>query len=64
MGKQMPKIELVLPGEHRKSVVAVADTYRITIERMDGIACSEVEAATAASAFFMQRLQKPKRKTD
>jgi len=47
----MPLIELILPGNHRTTVIPFAETYRITVERNDGIACSEVEAATAMSTL-------------
>lgn len=50
----MPKIELVLPGNPRTEVVPVADTYRITIERADGEACTDIEAQTVMSMFCME----------
>jgi len=52
----MPRIELHRPGAPRTSVVDVADTYRVTVERDDGVACSEVEAATALATFCVHRL--------
>ena len=57
----MPTIELVLPGVRRKTVIDFADVYTITVERNDGIACSEVEAKTALSVLSMP--VKKKRKT-
>lgn len=60
----MPKIELVLPGTPRQTIVDIADGYRITVERLDGLACSEVEARTTLSMFCIHALQEqaPKRK--
>jgi hypothetical protein len=57
----MPKIELVLPGENKTQVEPVAEVYRITIERGDGMACSEIEARTAMGMFCMSS-PKAKRK--
>ena len=60
----MPTIELVLPGVRRKTVIDFADVYTITVERNDGIACSEVEAKTALSVFSIPSAPvKNKRKT-
>ena len=39
-GRLMPRIELHLPGEPKQQPENVADVYRITVERGDGIACS------------------------
>ncbi len=50
----MPKIELVLPGNPRTEVVPIADTYRITIERGDGEACTDIEAQTVMTMFCME----------
>ena len=36
----MPIIEMVLPGEPKQQPEHVAEVYRITVERGDGIACS------------------------
>lgn len=61
----MPRIELVLPGEQRTTVLPVAETYRITVERLDGMACSDMEARTTMSMFCIHAInQKPKRKSD
>ena len=57
------RIELCLPGDEKISGVPFADFYRITVERGDGIACSDVEAKTALSMFSIQSLvKKHKRK--
>ena len=40
----MPIIEMVLPGEPKQQPEHVAEVYRITVERGDGIACSDMEA--------------------
>lgn len=48
----MTTIELVLPGEQRTTTVAFSRTYRITVERDDGVACSEMEARAAVDVFF------------
>ena len=53
----MPKIELVLPGSPRVETVPVAETYRITIERGDGEACTDIEAQTVMSMFCMEAAQ-------
>ena len=53
----MPKIELVLPGTPKTQVDPVAETYRITVERDDGVACTDIEAHTAMSMFCMNWLQ-------
>lgn len=58
----MPKIELVLPGTPRVETVPVADTYRITVERTDGAACTDIEAHTAMSMFCMEWLQQHPKK--
>lgn len=47
----MPRIGLVLPGEPRQSVVAVAEEYLITVTRNDGIACTDTEAWAAVSMW-------------
>lgn len=47
----MPRIELILPGNHRTTLIAFAEKYRITVELNDEIACSEVDAATATSTL-------------
>lgn len=59
----MPMIELVLPGTQRTTVSPVAETYRITVERMDGIACTEIEASTTMSMFCIGQAQQKVRKT-
>jgi len=58
----MPRIELALPGESREHVQPVADTYRITIERSDGIACTDIEASTVMSMWNIESAQKRARK--
>lgn len=53
----MPKIELLLPGTPRTTIEDVAEGYRITIERVDGIACTEIEARTTMSMFCIHAVQ-------
>lgn len=43
----MTKLILELPGQDRYSVVGVATEYIVTVRRVDGIKCAEVEAKTA-----------------
>ena len=50
----MPRIELHLPGEPKQQPENVADVYRITVERGDGIACSEMEAKTAMTMLCIE----------
>ena len=50
----MPIIEMVLPGVPKQQPENVAEVYRITVERGDGIACSDMEAKTAMSVLCMQ----------
>lgn len=50
----MPKIELELPGKPRTEAVPVADSYRITVARGDGEACTEMEAYTAMTMFCLE----------
>ena len=50
----MPRIDLVLPGVQRAEVLPADDFYRITVERMDGIACTEAEARTIISLSTLQ----------
>ena len=50
----MPRIELVLPGEKVDEVLPSAESYRITVERMDGKACTELEARTIISLSNLQ----------
>lgn len=57
----MPRIELFLPGEPKTQVEDVAEGYRITVERLDGIQCSPVEAQTAMSMFCFNALNPKKR---
>jgi len=47
-------IEICLPGQPRTTAVDIGD-YRITVERLDGIACSEIEARTAMAMYSIQR---------
>ena len=54
----MPRIELALPGKSKTQVDDIADTYRITIERNDGIACTDIEAKTVMSMFCMNSFKK------
>jgi hypothetical protein len=49
-------IEIVLPGEQRKAAPDIGD-YRITVERLDGIACTEIEAKTAMAMCTVQRVK-------
>ena len=59
----MPRIELFLPGEQRTTVLPFAETYKITVERLDdGMACTEVEARTTLSMYCIHSLQKPKKR--
>lgn len=50
----MPRIELILPGEPKQEPAEIAETYRITVERSDGIACSDMEAKTAMSMLCIE----------
>ncbi|HCZ5078952.1 TPA: hypothetical protein O3I16_004769 [Salmonella enterica] len=52
----MPRIELILPGEAKTTVAPLAEVYRITVERGDGVACSDMEARTAMSMFCIHAL--------
>ncbi|MEN9983606.1 MAG: hypothetical protein RI918_1575 [Pseudomonadota bacterium] len=47
-------VQIVLPGEQRKTAPDIGD-YRITVERLDGIACTEIEAKTAMAMCTIQR---------
>ncbi len=59
----MPAIQLILPGEQRTTVLPFAETYRITVERLDdGMACTEVEARTTLSMYCIHSLQKQPKK--
>ena len=53
-GCLMPIIEMVLPGEPKQQPEHVAEAYRITVERGDGIACSDMEAKTAMSLLCIE----------
>lgn len=55
----MPRIELVLPGESRKTPAAVAKVYRITVERDDDLACTDIEARTAIHMLYGVSPEKP-----
>lgn len=59
------KICLNLPGEQKKEVAPIANGYVITVERDDGIACSELEAKTAMSMLCIEivtnGLKKPRK---
>ena len=50
----MPIIEMVLPGEPKQQPEHVAEVYRITVKRGDGIACSDMEAKTAMSLLCIE----------
>jgi len=50
----MPKIELALPGEQHTETQPVADLYRVTVERGDGIACTDLEAQTVMSMWALE----------
>jgi hypothetical protein len=54
----MPRIELILPGESKTQVEPFANTYRITVERDDGIACSDMEAKTAMTMLCIEMVTK------
>lgn len=41
------KIEFLMPGKIRQRVLDLPEGYRITVERNDGMATSEIEAWTA-----------------
>ena len=61
----MPAIQLILPGEQRTTVLPFAETYRITVERLDdGMACTEVEASTTLGVYCISCVtkQKPKKR--
>ena len=58
----MPIIELTLPGETRTEVQPVAENYRITIERDDGIACTDTEAMTVMSMWSIESAHNRTRK--
>lgn len=64
----MPRIELSLPGTQKTRGEPFAETYRITIERDDGIACADIEAQTVMSMFcidsFKKKARKPKKNSD
>jgi hypothetical protein len=44
-------IKMDLPGNPRTTVEPFSGVYRITVEREDGIACTEIEARTAMSVY-------------
>lgn len=48
------KLELILPGSQPKEpgIRSLPKGYRITVERTDGLGCSEIEADTALRAFL------------
>ncbi len=54
----MPRVGLFLPGERRQTTVDVSETYRITVERDDGVVCSEIEAFTAMQLFCSEFLKR------
>lgn len=56
------KIEFVMPGKIRQHVIGLPESYRITVERDDGMATSEVEAWTAMSMLCSTIVRKKKRK--
>lgn len=49
-------IELALPGTARTTTESIADLYRITIARDDGLACTEIEARTVMASYAIQRV--------
>jgi hypothetical protein len=55
-------INMVLPGNPRTTAESFSDVYRITVEREDGIACTEMEARTAMSVYCFQPPKKTPRK--
>jgi hypothetical protein len=59
----MPRIELSLPGTQKTRGEPFAETYRITIERDDGIACADIEAQTVMSMFCIDSFKKKARKS-
>lgn len=58
----MPTIELALPGEAKTTVIPFAEVYRVTVERDDGFACSDIEARTAISMLCIHSLSEKKSK--
>jgi len=54
----MPIIELILPGARRTETQPIAENYRITIERDDGIACTDIEAMTVMSLWSIENTNK------
>lgn len=52
------KIETCLPGKCRTLVVPFSSTYKLTVERSDGIACTEIEAKTVMYMICGDLLQK------
>jgi len=60
----MPRTDLILPGQKRQTPIAtiddVAGRYSITITREDGIACTDVEAATVMSLWQCLRVKTSK----
>lgn len=58
----MPRIELLLPGVLKTQVEPFSDVYRVTVEREDGIACSEMEARTALSMLCFHAKDESKQK--
>jgi len=57
----MPNYGLITPGKERHESVDIAETYTITVERNDGIACTDIEAWTAMSVFCMKFIPKSKK---
>lgn len=45
------KIEFSMPGEKRQHVLDLPESYRITVERDDGMAATEIEAWTAMTVL-------------
>jgi hypothetical protein len=56
----MPNIGMLLPGKQQESKEPTADTYRITVERDDGVACTEDEALSIISMFFIKSMSNKK----
>lgn len=55
-------IEMLLPGDPRTTVESFSGMYRITVEREDGIACTDIEARTAISMYCFNPPKKTPRK--
>lgn len=56
------KIDFLRPGEIRQHVIDLPENYRITVERDDGMAVSEVEAWTAMTMLCATIIPKKTKK--